>query len=66
MVEATYTDPTGQGLVEPGDNVVLAEGPYQGSPGVLLRLKEDKRWAEIREWDDKIRSHPVAWLRKRS
>jgi len=28
-----------------GDPVVLAEGPYQGSLGVFLRLTEDVNWA---------------------
>jgi hypothetical protein len=45
-----------------GDEVVLAEGTYQGSLGVFLRLKDDERWADITERDGAIRSHPVAWL----
>jgi hypothetical protein len=45
-----------------GDKVVLAEGTYQGTPGVFLRLLEDANWADITERNDKIRSHPVAWL----
>lgn len=45
-----------------GDEVVLAEGAYQGTPGVFLRLKEDVNWADITERDGSIRSHPVVWL----
>jgi hypothetical protein len=65
MVATMFADLGEQGAVRPGDKVVLAEGPYQGTPGVLLRLKEDANWAEIREWDNKVRSHPVVWLRQR-
>jgi hypothetical protein len=46
-----------------GDHVVLAEGPYQGSPGLFLRLKEDVSWAEINEGNGITRCHPVIWLR---
>jgi len=45
-----------------GDEVVLAQGTYQGTPGVFLRLKEDANWADITERNGSIRSHPVAWL----
>lgn len=45
-----------------GDKVMLAEGPYQGTPGVFLQLKEDVNWADITERNGNIRSHPVAWL----
>jgi hypothetical protein len=45
-----------------GDEVVLVEGSYQGTPGVFLRLREDVNWADITEHDGKIRSHPLAWL----
>lgn len=45
-----------------GDEVVLAKGSYQGTLGVFLRLKEDTSWADIRERDGAIRSHPVMWL----
>lgn len=45
-----------------GDEVVLANGTYQGTPGVFLRLREDVKWADITESDGSIRSHPVAWL----
>jgi hypothetical protein len=45
-----------------GDNVVLAEGSYQGTPGVFLKLKDDVNWADIRERNGTIRSHPVIWL----
>ena len=45
-----------------GDLVVLAEGTYQGTPGVFLRLRKDVNWADITESDGSIRSHPVEWL----
>lgn len=45
-----------------GDEVVLAEGTYQGTLGVFFRLRNDIRWADITERDGSVRSHPVAWL----
>lgn len=45
-----------------GDEVVLAEGTYQGTPGVFLHLRKDVKWADIAERNGRIRSHPVAWL----
>ena len=45
-----------------GDEVVLANGTYQGTLGVFLRLREDVKWADITERNGLIRSHPVAWL----
>jgi hypothetical protein len=45
-----------------GDEVVLAEGTYQGTLGVFLRLREDVSWADITERNGDVRSHPVAWL----
>jgi hypothetical protein len=45
-----------------GDEVVLANGTYQGTMGVFLRLKEDANWADISERDGDVRSHPVVWL----
>ncbi len=45
-----------------GDDVVLAEGTYQGTDGVFLGFREDANWANIRERDGSVRSHPVAWL----
>ena len=53
--------PTGSTFRE-GDEVVLAKGSYQGTLGIFLRLKEDTRWADIRERNGAIRSHPVMWL----
>ncbi len=46
-----------------GDEVELAEGTYQGTRGVFLRLREDVKWADISEPNGVIRSHPVVWLR---
>ena len=45
-----------------GDEVVLAHGSYQGTPGVFLRLKKDAAWADVTERDGSVRSHPLAWL----
>ena len=45
-----------------GDEVVLAEGTYQGTLGVFVRLRTDVNWADIRECNGSVRSHPVAWL----
>jgi hypothetical protein len=45
-----------------GDDVVLANGTYQGTAGVFLRLKEDVNWADITESNGAVRSHPVIWL----
>ena len=54
------------GLIGPrfheGDEVVLAEGTYQGTLGIFLRLREDVNWADISERNGRIRSHPVVWL----
>ena len=54
----------GQGSAEfrAGDEVVLAEGSYQGTLGVFVRLKKDVNWADITERNGSVRSHPVAWL----
>jgi hypothetical protein len=45
-----------------GDEVVLAEGTYQGTPGVFVGLTKDANWADITERNGSVRSHPVAWL----
>jgi hypothetical protein len=45
-----------------GDEIVLANGTYQGTLGVFLRLREDVKWADITERSGSTRSHPVAWL----
>ena len=45
-----------------GDEVVLAQGTYQGTPGIFLGLRGDVKWADIRERNGSIRSHPVTWL----
>lgn len=55
------TTPAGNAFRE-GDEVVLAHGTYQGTPGVFLRLREDVKWADITERNGSIRSHPVTWL----
>jgi hypothetical protein len=45
-----------------GDQVVLDRGSYQGTPGVFVRLRKDVKWADIRERNGSLRSHPVEWL----
>jgi hypothetical protein len=45
-----------------GDEVVLAEGSYQGTPGIFLRLRPDPTWADLTERDGRVKSHPIAWL----
>jgi hypothetical protein len=45
-----------------GDEVVLAEGSYTGTPGVFLHLRQDPNWADITERDGSVRRHPIAWL----
>lgn len=45
-----------------GDEVVLALGSHQGTPGVFLHLCEDAKWADIRERSGRVRSHPMIWL----
>jgi hypothetical protein len=57
----TNTQPVVRDFRE-GDKVVLAEGTYQGTPGVFLRLRPDTQWADITEPDGAIHSHPVAWM----
>ena len=42
------TRPAGPTFRE-GDEVVLAQGTYQGTLGVFLRLREDVNWADITE-----------------
>ena len=45
-----------------GEEVVLANGTYQGTLGVFLRLRADVNWADISERNGNVRSHPVMWL----
>jgi len=45
-----------------GEEVVLALGSHQGTLGIFLRLREDPNWADIRERNGDVRSHPVVWL----
>ena len=58
MIHATPN----QVLFHEGDQVTLAKGTYQCTLGVFLRLKDDTNWADIRERDGRVRSHPTAWL----
>lgn len=45
-----------------GDEVVLADGTYQGTLGIFVRLRKDVNWADITERNGSVRCHPVAWL----
>jgi hypothetical protein len=45
-----------------GDEVVLAEGTYQGTRGIFLRPSTDPKWVEITEHSGRVRSHPLEWL----
>lgn len=45
-----------------GDEVVLVDGSYTGTPGVFLHLREDPKWADIAERNGSVRCHPVQWL----
>jgi hypothetical protein len=56
------TPPRGTIEFKEGDNVVLAEGTYQGTLGVFSRLRRDVNWAEIIEPGGAMRCHPVLWL----
>jgi hypothetical protein len=55
-------EPTPVPTFHAGDDVLLAEGTYQGTTGVFLTLRADPKWADIREGNSQIRSHPVEWL----
>ena len=55
------TRPAGPTFRE-GDEVVLANGTYQGTLGVFLRLRDDVNWADVKENNGDVRSHPVIWL----
>jgi hypothetical protein len=56
------TTPRVSSAFHKGDEVVLAAGTYQGTPGVFLQLRVDVNWADITERDGSIRSHPLVWL----
>jgi hypothetical protein len=45
-----------------GDNVVLARGPYVGTPGVFLRSRADIKWADVIERNGMVKRHPLEWL----
>jgi hypothetical protein len=50
-------------LFSEGDEVVLAKGPYTGTPrGFSAVPRADIEWAEITERNGTIRSHPLEWL----
>ena len=54
--------PAGTMVFSGGDNVVLAEGTYQGAVGVFIGPRQDVNWAEIKERSGVVRCHPVVWL----
>jgi len=45
-----------------GDEVFLATGTYEGTPGIFQSLRGDPKWADILERNSQIRAHPVEWL----
>lgn len=45
-----------------GDEVILVQGTYPGTPGRFLAYRDDRNWADIRERNGRVRSHPVEWL----
>lgn len=45
-----------------GDEVFLATGTYEGTPGIFQNLRGDPKWADILERNSQIRAHPVEWL----
>jgi hypothetical protein len=52
----------GAGAFREGDEVVPAAGTNQGTLGIFRRLRSDVNWADIKERNGSIRSHPMAWL----
>lgn len=60
-MDKTHTEQNSAAFRE-GDEVVLARGGHEGTPGVFLRLRADVRWADITERDGIVRSHPLEWL----
>ncbi len=55
-------DKTDSSPFREGDEVVLDRGTYQGTLGVFVRLREDVKWADIKERNGAVWSHPVEWL----
>ncbi len=49
-------------VLREGDEVVLTDGPYKGSLGVFIGLRDDPNWADIKGRDGKVMAHPVEWL----
>lgn len=45
-----------------GDEVVLARGSNQGTPGIFLRVRTDPKWADIMHDSGVVKMHPVEWL----
>ncbi len=45
-----------------GEEVGLAQGTYQGTPGIFVGYTKDTNWAQIQEHNGIIRNHPVEWL----
>lgn len=61
MLGANESRPT-DAVFSEGDEIVLARGPYVGTPGVFLRSRADTKWADITERNGAVRSHPLEWL----
>jgi hypothetical protein len=55
-------NPDNLSTFQKGDEVFLAKGTYEGTPGIFVNLREDPKWADILERNSQVRSHPVEWL----
>ena len=49
---------------KPNEKLYLARGPYQGTVGTFVRERSDVKWADIRELNGIVRSHPSEWLQR--
>lgn len=49
-------------VFQKGDEVELIAGSYQGTLGVFIELRADRKWADITERNGAVRRHPVQWL----
>lgn len=57
------SDAINNAMFHAGDEVVLAEGTHKYVHGIFLRLKDDVKWAAIKEANGAVSSHPVEWMR---
>jgi transcription antitermination factor NusG len=50
------------GKFHKGDPVMLVAGTYYGTTGIFIKLRPDKNWADIKENNGTVNSHPIAWM----